>query len=517
MFSSLLIALSLVAGQPAGSAAKATPPEKPAPEPTVPSGAAKTDTRPPVITLYTMGRGELMVEKFGHAALCVKYRGGYEQLSKMCPFPSKVPPVRIQQAFRGLWRRLVGWTRFEVTIEGIDKNWVEAANCVWRHRVAARNPRESVCYNYGTTDFSDPIGLGWGFLRGRSKFWVQPQFFSRLWNIYTNIKDRSLWRQVLPLPPEKAWATARKLEHDVLEENKFYNYHHFYDNCTTRVRDIVNDAMDGKLKVDTDKRMGLSFRDYGAKGFSEYTWMLAISDFIFGRGGDVKPTLWQAMFLPRILRAEVDKRLGIQAEQVYKRRGPAFPYDEGGMGRGWTFLFMLLISAPLIASMVWGRYPRFGLWFATVWLSFIAIFIWLLAAVSTLYELRVNEACLLFWPSDVALPFLSPRRRMLYARVRVGAIVLVSLLAAVGILVQPLWLPILVAFVPLFAISRAWELVPQLAKHTSEKPDAAAGKSNGAATNDDEDDDGPDKPAPNMAAMRSKKSKKSKKRKRPRR
>lgn len=517
MLSSLLLALSMVAAQPATSAAKkATPPDTSPPAATKHAPAAKDEGLPPVITMYTMGRGELMVEKFGHAALCVKYRAGLDQLHQMCPYPSKVPPPAVEQAFRQLWTRLVGWTNFQVTIEGIDKTWVPAAYCVWRHRVALRSPRESVCYNYGTTDFSDPIGLGWGFLRGRSKFWVQPQFFSQLWRIYT-AKDRAIYRQVLPLPPEKAWAVGRKLEHDVLDENKFYNYHHFYDNCTTRVRDIVNHAVDGKLKVNTDKHLGLSFRDFGAKGFSQYTWLLAISDFLFGRGGDVKPTLWQAMFLPRILRAEVEKKLGVKPELIYARKGPKFPYDEGHMGRGWTFLFMLLISAPLIASMIWGRYQRFGLWFATVWLSLIALLIWTLAAVSTLYELRVNEACLLFWPTDIALPFWSPRRRIVYARIRVAGIVLVSLLLAVGLFKQPLWLPILVAFVPLFAVSRAWELVPQLAKHTDSKASGASAKGNGSASDSGNDDAKSDKPAPNVAAMRSKKSKKSKKRKRARR
>ncbi len=518
MLSHVLIALTMVSAQPSGPSAGATPPGPgTTPTPTAKTnGATERKALPPIITLYTMGRGELMVEKFGHAALCVKYRAGIKDLGRMCEFPSKVPPPAVMAEIRKLWVRLVNWDTFKSRISAVDPAWVPGAFCVWRHRVALRGRSQSVCYNYGTTDFSDPIGLGWGFLRGRSKFWVDPQFFSQLYRIYS-MKDRSLFRQVLPLPAEKAWATARRLEHDVLEENKYYNYHHFYDNCTTRVRDIVNDAVGGKLKVDTDKKMGLTFREYGAKGFAESTWLLAISDFVFGRGGDVEPTLWQAMFLPRIMRDEVEQRLGVKPVQIYKRKGGDFAYDQGNMGRAWTFLIALLLSLPLLVSVIWGRFPRFGLWLSTVTLTLVSITLWMLAAVSTLYELRVNEACLLFWPSDGALPFLSERKRIKYARIRVAGLVLVSMFLVVGLFKQPLWMPILFAFIPLFALSRLWELVPQVAARTEQKAQAASGKGNGKAKDDGEDGADDKKSKPNVAAMQSKKSKKSKKRKRARR
>jgi len=518
MFSSLLIAMSLLAAQPGGQPTTTTTTTT-----TTPTTAKKKLAEPapaPIITLYTMGRGELMVEKFGHAALCVKYRAGINELGQMCEFPSSLPPQGVTNAIRKLWIRLRNWPDFKDTIEKIDPKWGPAAYCIWRHRVAMRNRHQQVCYNYGTTDFTDPVGLGWGFLRGRSKFWVDPQFFSSLFRIYSR-KDRSLWKQVLPLKADKAWATARKLEHDVLDENKYYNYHHFYDNCTTRVRDIVNDAVDGKLKVGTDGRVGITFREFGGEGFADATWLQAISDFLFGRGGDVKPTLWQAMFLPRIMREEIEQRVGIKAVLVYKRKGPAFNNDPGNWGRHWTFLFIVLFSFPLIASVIWGRFPRVGVWTASVVLAFVALLVWALAGVSTLYELRVNEACLLFWPTDAALPFLTADRRKKYARIRVGGVVLVSFLLVVGLFRQPLWMPILLAFVPLFTMSRLWELIPQVAARAEEKRKAAEEKTDEtdetdeADEADDKDESKPKKKStPNVAAMQAKKNKKSKKRKR---
>ena len=51
-------------------------------------------------------------------------------------------------------------------------------------------------------------------------------------------------------------------------------------------------------------------------------------------------------------------------------------------------------------------------------------------------------------PFDLALPLLSEQRRARYARVRVVMLLVISIACAVGILKQPLWIPILTAIAP---------------------------------------------------------------------
>ena len=74
-----------------------------------------------------------------------------------------------------------------------------------------------------------------------------------------------------------------------------------------------------------------------------------------------------------------------------------------------------------------------------------------------LREGRLNESLLVFMPFDLALAFLGEPRRRVYARARVGGLLVVSLLLAVGLFKQPLWTVLLIplgamaalAFVPL--------------------------------------------------------------------
>ena len=73
--------------------------------------------------------------------------------------------------------------------------------------------------------------------------------------------------------------------------------------------------------------------------------------------------------------------------------------------------------------------------------------------ISSIGALRWNEAVLVLTPVDAVLPWLSNSRRRRYTQVRVLGLLLVSSLCALGILHQPLWIPILTAVMPLTLIA----------------------------------------------------------------
>ena len=65
----------------------------------------------------------------------------------------------------------------------------------------------------------------------------------------------------------------------------------------------------------------------------------------------------------------------------------------------------------------------------------------------------MNEALLVFLPTDLLLPLLGARRRRRYALVRVVELLVISLLLALGLFEQPLFAPLLVALLPLAMIA----------------------------------------------------------------
>src|SRR5262249_19600964 len=143
------------------------------------------------------------------------------------------------------------------------------------------------------------------------------------------------------------------------------------------------------------------------------------------------------------LRRQIELDLGVAPELVYARHGPPFAMT-GSSFRLQFLLLGLVFAAPLVVTR-----RRIAVAWATVWLGPGGPVVWTLGAISLIPRVRWNEAVVVFVPLDLALPFLSIVRRQLYVRARVGLLAVVSLLCAIGLLHQPLWVPIATAFLPL--------------------------------------------------------------------
>ncbi len=338
----------------------------------------------PRIELYTMGQGEHVFERFGHAAICVVYD---------------------------------------------------------------RTPARSRCYNYGTTDFgSPPQELGWDFLRGRARFWVSVWSRERMLRSY-EADDRTIWRQRLPLSGEQVGRIQQKLEHDAREENRYYLYHHFYDNCTTRLRDIVDDALGGSLSRRGARAYPHSFRRLGRAGLAEFPPVLVAGDLLVGRDADRTITFSDAMFLPDVLRSEIEAETGAKPELVYRRQGRPFA-SEPPRNTPWQLALALVCGLPLALARWAKRGERAAAAVSGVLLGVLGLLVWLVAAISSVPELRVNEVLLVFWPTDLLLGVLKAPSRRVYAKLRLLVLVVLSALSVIGVLVQPLLAWIVVAALP---------------------------------------------------------------------
>jgi hypothetical protein len=336
--------------------------------------------------------------------------------------------------------------------------------------VEYRDPRKNACYNYGIGDFHEPLKMVWGFFRGTHSFWVGKMVPGEMLAIYKNA-DRTIWVQVLPLEHDQKVKIIDKLEHDILDDNKYYAYDHFDDNCTTRIRDIIDDATGGTLKSMTDDPTdGKTFRDLAREGFfgmpDNSRLSLLITDIAMGRSTDKVPDYWERMFLPQFLREAVAKKFGVQPIARYTRsecrqagdataeektncaeRGVRVP-SEGPSGRFLFALFALAITAPVVLARRYGRFQRASLALAIAPYALLGLILWVLAIISPLPYVRWNESLLVFLPADLLLLFLRPELRVRYAKVRVGMLALLAVLMIVGLLKQPLMAELLWPLVP---------------------------------------------------------------------
>ena len=329
--------------------------------------------------------------------------------------------------------------------------------------VLYEDPSQDTCYNYGIGDFRQPLHMVLGFFRGQNSFWAGEENPDEMLDLYASA-DRTIWVQPLPLTPDQKAQVIAKLQHDILPANRYYAYDHFWDNCTTRIRDIIDKATGGALSSMTELPGNLTLRDYARQGFvgmaHDSRLSLLITDLAMGRVTDQVPTYYERMFLPQFLREAVTRRFGVKPVAIYVRsecRGSTKPSciergvdapDDGPSGRVLFALFVLLITAPAWATRLWGRFQRAGLAFAVLPQWLLATVFWVLAIISPLPYVRWNETCLVLLPLDLFLLVLPKRKRLIYARARLVELGLVACLLAIGVLKQPLWPALLWPLVP---------------------------------------------------------------------
>jgi hypothetical protein len=118
--------------------------------------------------------------------------------------------------------------------------------------------------------------------------------------------NRDVAFYTLDLSPEKREEVWRFAENNVLPENRDYFYHHFKDNCSTRIRDIIDLAVDGQFREAYGQAPGrFTFRQHVRR----HTWFSPVMDWILnfwmGQDIDTPITVWDEMFLPSEVGARI--------------------------------------------------------------------------------------------------------------------------------------------------------------------------------------------------------------------
>jgi hypothetical protein len=330
------------------------------------------------------------------------------------------------------------------------------------------------CYNYGVADFQHPLGMTAGFFRGTHSFWVAKMDPGEMLATYL-YADRTIYVQPLPLNAAQKQEVIAKLEHDILDDNRYYAYDHFWDNCTTRARDIIDHATGGALSSMTEPTDGRTFRDLARSGFFGMRIPLLITDIAMGRVTDREPTYYERMFLPEYLREAVLKKWNITPVAIYTRVGPP-PLDDGPSGRFLFALVLIVLTAPAWATRLWGRFERTGLAVALAPQLLLGTVFWFLAIISPLPYVRWNESCLVLLPADVLLLFLAPDKRRKYARARLAMLGVLAALMVVGVLRQPIWPELIWPLVPLAVVGLWPEREPPPAPEPDKKSEKPASR-----------------------------------------
>ena len=239
-------------------------------------------------------------------------------------------------------------------------------------------------YNYGTFDFDDP-DFYTKFVRGKLNYFLSVEELPSFLYEY-QVTKRNVIEQELLLNDHSKLAIKNALSQNLVGNNRYYKYDFLYDNCTSRVKDIL--IKYAGMKV--DKKLapqGTSFRDmiheYLDRGHRK--WTKLGMDILLGSPSDKAVSINESMFLPDYLLKGIDSTISTNNALLMKKQYVLTTgYGENHTHTNWPmYIFTGIAVVILLVSFMRNERARiltrqfdFLLFFVTGLVGLLLLFTW---------------------------------------------------------------------------------------------------------------------------------------------
>ena len=240
--------------------------------------------------------------------------------------------------------------------------------------------KKSEIYNYGLFDFSEP-GFLIKFLRGKLLYSLGINTKKDFFNTYVR-QRRTILEQQLNLQQNQKNKIYLSLRENYKPENRRYLYDFFFDNCSTRPRDLLYDNLPELIETTTEVPTK-TFRDLIDENVYASPWMDFGIDLIIGKKADKIASVKDQMYLPEYFYKKLNNLnngnmplvsttkiiLDFEKETVERQKRPWFSP---------TLLFGLLLLLELFLFIKYRKRPH------TKWLNCYDKLWYILTSISSL-------------------------------------------------------------------------------------------------------------------------------------
>ncbi len=117
---------------------------------------------------------------------------------------------------------------------------------------------------------------------------------------------RPVWVQELALTPAQRLRLLQSVEENARPENRDYSYDYYRDNCSTRIRDFLDQALDGALQAQfSSDTTEVTYRWHTRRALRPAPGYYLGIQFVLGPNADRPITVWEEMFLPLTLKNRI--------------------------------------------------------------------------------------------------------------------------------------------------------------------------------------------------------------------
>jgi hypothetical protein len=210
-------------------------------------------------------------------------------------------------------------------------------------------------YSFGYFDMTRP-GFHADFARGIMRYFGSVSAPEDEFAFYRS-RERSISRQRLNLSDEQFLELQRLLHENIFPIPQLYDYDYFFDNCSTWLRDLIDEVADGALREQLgDQPARLNFRDHIRRYNESRLELHAGLLLLLGPMIDRPRTAWEEGFIPAglahwIASVEVDGRpLVGEVDRLYESSVHEAPVRPNALWWAYALVSVLLAATILAAA-----------------------------------------------------------------------------------------------------------------------------------------------------------------------
>ena len=232
-------------------------------------------------------------------------------------------------------------------------------------RQSGPEKEQDLVFNWGMFSFSKPFFV-LRFVFGLTDYELVCMNANTFWPYYKKWGS-SVTEQVLNLTADEKRKLQQALAENLRPENRVYRYNFFYDNCSTRPRDIIERNLNGKVIWPELEGKQASFREMVRECNRNHLWSKAGNDILLGLKADMSTNRIEQEFLPAnlmtdIARAQVYEN-GIYRPLVLEQRSIVPPgvqlIEPDWIMTPTQLAILLLILSVAITWVEWRRKKTF--------------------------------------------------------------------------------------------------------------------------------------------------------------
>lgn len=239
---------------------------------------------------------------------------------------------------------------------------------------------QDIVINYGMFNYKQPYFV-LRFVFGLTDYEMGIESFDMFMVEYAR-QGREVIQQTLRLNNQEKATILQALAQNYQNE-RIYRYNFFYDNCTTRARDILLNNIASKVNYKINSNINASYRTMIHQWNGEHRWSRFGNDLLLGVKADLKTDYAQQQFLPDTLRKDFE-----QATIV----------DSTGKTRSFVSSTTIILKANtenvITHKDIWDSIPPIILWSG----------VFVLVLLFEIFEYRRRKT---YWLFDVTLLTLS--------------------------------------------------------------------------------------------------------------